>query len=49
MVADPAATILEWLGPGHALTLARYELFLMAARDPALRPALFREQTGSSR
>lgn len=36
-------TALEhWLGPGRALTLARYELFLMAARDPTLRPPLIR-------
>lgn len=36
-----ASTALEqWLGPGRTLTLARYELFLMAARDPALRPPL---------
>ena len=37
-VAEDAAAALEhWLGPGRTLTLARYELFLMAARDPALR------------
>lgn len=36
-----AADALEhWLGPGRTLTLARYELFLMAARDPTLRPPL---------
>jgi AcrR family transcriptional regulator len=38
--ADPAATLAHWLGPGRTLTLARYELFLMAARDPALRAPL---------
>ena len=38
--AGPAAAIAHWLGPGRELTLARYELFLMAARDPALRPEL---------
>ena len=37
---DPAAAIAQWLGPGRELTLARYELFLMAARDPALRAPL---------
>lgn len=30
----------HWLGPGRNLTLARYELFLMAARDPSLRASL---------
>jgi AcrR family transcriptional regulator len=37
---DPAAAIAHWLGPGRELTLARYELFLMAARDPGLRAPL---------
>ena len=37
---DPAAAIAQWLGPGREVTLARYELFLMAARDPALRAPL---------
>lgn len=37
-----AAVLEQWLGPGRTLTLARYELFLMAARDPALRPPLIR-------
>jgi AcrR family transcriptional regulator len=37
---DLATAVERWLGPGRTLTLARYELFLMAARDPALRPAL---------
>ncbi len=32
----------HWLGPGRTLTLARYELFLMAARDPSLRAPLVR-------
>jgi len=36
------AALAHWLGPGRTLTLARYELFLMAARDPALRPPLVR-------
>lgn len=35
-----AAALEHWLGPGRTLTLARYELFLMAARDPTLRPPL---------
>lgn len=35
-----AAALEQWLGPGRILTLARYELFLMAARDPSLRPPL---------
>ena len=38
--ADVAAALEYWLGPGRTLTLARYELFLMAARDPSLRPPL---------
>ena len=37
---DPVAALEHWLGPGRTLTLARYELFLMAARDPALRAPL---------
>ncbi len=37
-----AAALEDWLGPGRTLTLARYELFLMAARDPTLRPPLIR-------
>jgi AcrR family transcriptional regulator len=37
-----AAALRHWLGPGRTVTLARYELFLMAARDPALRPPLVR-------
>ncbi len=38
-----AAEALEhWLGPGRSLTLARYELFLMAARDSTLREPLVR-------
>jgi AcrR family transcriptional regulator len=35
-----AAALAHWLGPGRILTLARYELFMMAARDPALRVPL---------
>ncbi len=38
--ADVAAALEYWLGPGRNLTLARYELFLMAARDASLRPPL---------
>ena len=37
---DPVAALAHWLGPGRTLTLARYELFLMAARDPTLRAPL---------
>ena len=33
------AALEHWLGPGR-LTLARYELFLIAARDPSLRAPL---------
>ena len=40
--ATVAGALEHWLGPGRTLTLARYELFLLAARDPALRPALVR-------
>lgn len=36
------ATLRQWLGPGRTLTLARYELFLMAARDPSFREPLVR-------
>ncbi len=36
------AALEHWLGPGRTLTLARYELFLMAARDPTLRAPLVR-------
>lgn len=40
-VEGPTAAALEhWLGPGRTLTLARYELFLIAARDPTLRAPL---------
>lgn len=39
---EPGAALEHWLGPGRVLTMARYELFLMAARDPALRPSLVR-------
>lgn len=38
-----AADAMEhWLGPGRSLTLARYELFLLAARDATLRTSLVR-------
>jgi AcrR family transcriptional regulator len=37
-----AAALRHWLGSGRTITLARYELYLMAARDPALRPPLVR-------
>lgn len=37
---DVAGTLEHWLGAGRTLTLARYELFLMAARDPSLRGPL---------
>jgi AcrR family transcriptional regulator len=40
--ASAADAIEHWLGPGRSLTLARYELFLLAARDPDLRPSLVR-------
>lgn len=36
------AAIEHWLGHGRTLTMARYELFLMAARDGALRAPLIR-------
>ncbi len=39
---DHAEALEHWLGPGRNLTLARYELFLMAARDRALRAPLVR-------
>lgn len=37
-----AKALEHWLGPGRTTTLARYELFLMAARDPALCEPLIR-------
>jgi AcrR family transcriptional regulator len=40
----PVAAIEHWLGPGRTTTLARYELFLLAARDPSLRPELAAER-----
>ncbi len=39
---DIVGALEHWLGPGRTLTLARYELFLMAARDPTLRLPLIR-------
>jgi len=39
---DAAGALEHLLGPGRTLTLARYELFLMAARDPTLRAPLVR-------
>ena len=42
ITGDAGAALEQWLGPGRTLTLARYELFLMAARDPALRAPLVR-------
>lgn len=32
-----AAAVAHWLGPGRTVALARYELFLLAARDEPLR------------
>jgi AcrR family transcriptional regulator len=40
VAAHPNEAFAQWLGPGRTLTLARYELFLMAARDPQLRAPL---------
>lgn len=37
---DVVTVLQRWLGPDRALTLARYELFLLAARDPELRAGL---------
>ncbi len=39
---DLAVALGRLLGPGRTLTLARYELFLMAVRDATLRPPLIR-------
>lgn len=41
-----AGLLLTWLGPDRVRTLARMELFLAAARDPALQPALARWRAG---
>lgn len=38
--SDIADALEHWLGPGRKLALARYELFLMAAREPTLRAPL---------
>lgn len=42
VAGDAVDALMHWLGPGRILTLARYELFLMAARDPTLRGPLVR-------
>ncbi len=34
------AAVAQWLGPGRTVALARYELFLLAARDEELREPL---------
>lgn len=43
---DPATALVDlierWLGPGRTVALARYELFLLAARDESLRGPLVR-------
>lgn len=43
---DPAVAIVDaiegWLGSGRIVALARYELFLLAARDPEIRAPLVR-------
>ncbi|MDQ3607710.1 MAG: TetR family transcriptional regulator [Actinomycetota bacterium] len=39
---DAADALEHLLGPGRTMTLARYELFIMAARDPTLRAPLVR-------
>ncbi|WCB96450.1 hypothetical protein DSM104299_05209 [Baekduia alba] len=40
VAASTTEAFAHWLGPGRTLTLARYELFLLAARDPTLRAPL---------
>ena len=40
VAVNPPEAFAHWLGAGRTLTLARYELFLMAARDPTLRAPL---------
>ena len=37
--ADPAGAVRHWIGPGRNIALARFELALMAARDPDVRAA----------
>lgn len=39
---DVTSALERLIGPGRSLSLARYELFLMAARDPALRAPVVR-------
>ena len=37
--ADPADAVRHWIGPGRNVALARFELALLAARDPDVRGA----------
>ena len=37
--ADPAAAVRHWVGPGRSVALARFELALLAARNPDVRAA----------
>ena len=36
---DPADAVRHWIGPGRNVALARFELALLAARDPEVRAA----------
>lgn len=36
----PEQAVARWLGPGRPIAQARYELMLLAAREPSLRPAM---------
>jgi|GEM_PF-3721072 Bacterial regulatory proteins, tetR family. len=36
----PEQAVARWLGPGRPIAQARYELILLAAREPSLRPAM---------
>ena len=44
--AAPADAIRHWIGPGRTVALARFELALIAARDPAVRAAYLKAREG---
>ena len=44
--ADAAAAVRHWIGPGRTVALARFELALLAARDPEVREAYLAAREG---
>ena len=44
--ANPADAVRHWIGPGRNVALARFELALMAARDPEVRAAYLAAREG---